>query len=68
MDRGKRKPKVVDLAAAHYDDPEEAAKKIVRTAHQKGSEDNLTAMVPCKPVANTRLLTARGVWNEGIFS
>jgi len=36
---------VIDLACGHLDDPEEAAKKIVRTAHQKGSEDNLTAMV-----------------------
>jgi serine/threonine protein phosphatase PrpC/cold shock CspA family protein len=36
---------VIDLAASHFDDAEEAAKKIVRTAHQKGSEDNLTAMV-----------------------
>merc|ERR1711937_674397 len=36
---------VVDLVCSHPDDPEEASKKIVRTAHQKGSEDNLTAMV-----------------------
>lgn len=36
---------VVDLALKHTDDPEEAAKTIVRTAFQKGSDDNLTAMV-----------------------
>lgn len=35
----------VDLALKHVTDPEEAAKNIVRTAFQKGSEDNITAMV-----------------------
>jgi len=36
---------VVDLAAKHWKNPEEAAKTIVRTAFQKGSDDNLTALV-----------------------
>jgi len=36
---------VVDLALKHWDDPEAASKNIVRTAFQKGSDDNLTAVV-----------------------
>lgn len=36
---------VVDCAAKHWDDPEEAAKNIVRSAFQKGSDENLTALV-----------------------
>lgn len=36
---------VVDLAAKHYTDPEEASKNIVRTAFKKGTEDNITAQV-----------------------
>lgn len=36
---------VVDLAIKHWEDPDEAAKKIVRTAYNKGSEDNLTVLV-----------------------
>eukprot|EP00415_Alexandrium_ostenfeldii_P004258 UN4258 len=36
---------VVDCAGKHWDDPEEAAKNIVRTAFQKGSDENLTALV-----------------------
>lgn len=36
---------VVDLAGKHWSDPEEASKNIVRTAFQKGSDDNLTAVV-----------------------
>ena len=37
---------IVDLAMAHWRDPEAAAKNIVRTAFGKtGSEDNLTALV-----------------------
>lgn len=36
---------VVDLALKHWSDPEEASKSIVRTAYQKGSDDNLTALV-----------------------
>jgi serine/threonine protein phosphatase PrpC len=36
---------VVDLALKHWDDPNEAATKIVRTAYNRGSEDNLTALV-----------------------
>jgi len=36
---------VVDLAKAHWEDPVEAAKNIVRTAFKKGSEDNLTVLV-----------------------
>ena len=33
---------LVDLAMKYWDDPDEAAKNIVRTAYKKGSEDNLT--------------------------
>jgi protein phosphatase 1L len=36
---------VVDLALKHWEDPDEAAKTIVRTAYKKGSEDNLTVLV-----------------------
>jgi len=36
---------VVDLALKHWDDPEEAAKSVVRTAYQRGSDDNLTVLV-----------------------
>lgn len=36
---------VVDLASAHWDDPEAASKHIVRTAFKKGADGNLTAMV-----------------------
>lgn len=36
---------VVDCAGKHWDDPEEAAKNVVRTAFQKGSDENLTALV-----------------------
>jgi len=36
---------IVDLALKHWEDPDEAAKKIVRTAYNKGSEDNLTCLV-----------------------
>lgn len=36
---------VVDLAMKHWDDPDEAAKNIVRTAYKRGSEDNLTVLV-----------------------
>lgn len=36
---------VVDLALKKWEDPEEAAKSIVRTAYQKGSDDNLTVLV-----------------------
>lgn len=36
---------VVDLASKYWQDPEEAAKNVVRTAFQRGSDDNLTAVV-----------------------
>lgn len=36
---------VVDLASEYWQDPEEAAKNIVRTAFKKGADHNLTAMV-----------------------
>jgi len=36
---------VIDCAGKHWDDPEEAAKNIVRSAFQKGSDENLTALV-----------------------
>merc|ERR1739841_68548 len=36
---------VVDMALKHWEDPEEAAKNVVRTAYKRGSEDNLTVLV-----------------------
>ncbi|KAK3256622.1 hypothetical protein CYMTET_34239, partial [Cymbomonas tetramitiformis] len=36
---------VIDLAGEHWGDPNEAAAAVVRTALQKGSQDNLTAQV-----------------------
>merc|ERR1712110_715277 len=36
---------VVECAGRYWDDPEEAGKNIVRTAFQKGSDENLTALV-----------------------
>lgn len=36
---------VIDCASKHWDDSEEAAKNVVRTAFQKGSDENLTALV-----------------------
>lgn len=36
---------VVDLALRHWDNPEEAAKNIVRSAYKRRSEDNLTVLV-----------------------
>jgi len=36
---------VVDAASKHWTDPEEAAKNVVRTAFQKGSDENLTALI-----------------------
>eukprot|EP00931_Biecheleriopsis_adriatica_P065733 TRINITY_DN40212_c0_g1_i1.p1 TRINITY_DN40212_c0_g1~~TRINITY_DN40212_c0_g1_i1.p1 ORF type:complete len:660 (+),score=152.86 TRINITY_DN40212_c0_g1_i1:91-2070(+) len=36
---------VVDMAMRHWQDPEEAAKNIVRSAYKRGSEDNLTVLV-----------------------
>mmetsp|Transcript_59293 Transcript_59293/g.105406 ORF Transcript_59293/g.105406 Transcript_59293/m.105406 type:complete len:658 (-) Transcript_59293:58-2031(-) len=36
---------VIDLALRHWNDAEEAAKNIVRTAYKRGSEDNLTVLV-----------------------
>ncbi|CAE7323556.1 WIN2, partial [Symbiodinium pilosum] len=36
---------VIDCASKHWDDSEEAAKNIVRTAFQAGSDENLTALV-----------------------
>ncbi|CAK0890570.1 unnamed protein product [Prorocentrum cordatum] len=36
---------VVDCAGKHWNDPEEAAKNVVRSAFQKGSDENLTALV-----------------------
>ncbi|CAE8644006.1 unnamed protein product [Polarella glacialis] len=36
---------VIDCAGKHWGDAEEAAKNIVRTAFQRGSDENLTALV-----------------------
>lgn len=36
---------IVDAAGKNWDDPEEAAKTVVRTAFQKGSDESVTAMV-----------------------
>lgn len=36
---------IIDCAGRHWEDPEEAAKNVVRTAFQKGSDENLTALV-----------------------
>lgn len=36
---------VVDLALKHWSSPEDAAKAIVRTAYQRGSDDNLTVLM-----------------------
>lgn len=36
---------VIDCAGKHWNDPEEAAKNVVRSAFQKGSDENLTALV-----------------------
>jgi len=36
---------VVDLAMKHWNDPEAAAKEVVRTAYKKRSDDNLTVVV-----------------------
>jgi len=36
---------VVDLAMRYWEDPEEAAKNVVRSAYKRGSEDNLTVLV-----------------------
>lgn len=61
---------VVDCAGRHWDDPEEAAKNIVRTAFQKGSDENLTALVvqfgwadktTPKYIEKRRQLAAQGV-------
>jgi len=61
---------VVDCAARHWDDPEEAAKNVVRTAFQKGSDENLTALViqfgwadknTPKYIEKRRQLAAQGV-------
>lgn len=61
---------VVDCASVHWDDAEEAAKNIVRTAFQKGSDENLTAMVlqfgwqdknTPKYIEKRKALVARGI-------
>jgi len=61
---------VVDCASKHWDDAEEAAKNIVRTAFQKGSDENLTAMViqfgwqdanTPKYIEKRKVLVARGI-------
>jgi len=61
---------IVDAASKHWDDAEEAAKTIVRTAFQKGSDENLTAMViqfgwqdknTPKYIEKRKVLVARGI-------
>lgn len=61
---------IVDAASKHWDDAEEAGKNIVRTAFQKGSDENLTAMViqfgwqdknTPKYIEKRKALVARGI-------
>jgi len=61
---------IIDAASKHWDDSEEAAKNIVRTAFQKGSDENLTAMViqfgwqdknTPKYIEKRKALVARGI-------
>eukprot|EP00929_Paragymnodinium_shiwhaense_P036454 TRINITY_DN19535_c0_g1_i2.p1 TRINITY_DN19535_c0_g1~~TRINITY_DN19535_c0_g1_i2.p1 ORF type:complete len:342 (-),score=59.91 TRINITY_DN19535_c0_g1_i2:141-1166(-) len=61
---------VIDLASAHWEDAEAAAKSIVRTAFNKGADENLTAMViqfgwadkdAKKLLERRRILAMRGV-------
>ena len=61
---------VIDCASKHWDDSEEAAKNVVRTAFQKGSDENLTALVvqfgwadkhTPKYIEKRRQLVAQGV-------
>lgn len=61
---------IVDCASRHWDNAEEAAKNIVRTAFQKGSDENLTAMViqfgwqdkhTPKYIEKRKQLVARGI-------
>eukprot|EP00930_Biecheleria_cincta_P072310 TRINITY_DN5971_c0_g2_i2.p1 TRINITY_DN5971_c0_g2~~TRINITY_DN5971_c0_g2_i2.p1 ORF type:complete len:511 (+),score=108.45 TRINITY_DN5971_c0_g2_i2:510-2042(+) len=61
---------IVDCAGRHFDDPEEAAKNVVRTAFQKGSDENLTALVvqfgwadksTPKYLEKRRMMAAQGV-------
>jgi len=61
---------IVDCASKHWDDSEEAAKNIVRTAFQKGSDENLTALViqfgwqdksTPKYIEKRKALVARGI-------
>jgi protein phosphatase 1L len=61
---------IVDSAGKHWDDAEEAGKNIVRTAFQKGSDENLSAMViqfgwqdknTPKYIEKRKALVARGI-------
>lgn len=61
---------IVDSASKHWDDAEEAGKNIVRSAFQKGSDENLTAMViqfgwqdknTPKYIEKRKALVARGI-------
>jgi|ERR1712194_831682 len=61
---------IVDAASKHWDDSEEAGKNIVRTAFQKGSDENLSAMViqfgwqdknTPKYIEKRKALVARGI-------
>ncbi|PHJ15088.1 protein phosphatase 2c domain-containing protein, partial [Cystoisospora suis] len=35
---------VVEIVARHVDDPQEAASRVIKTAFERGSQDNLTAI------------------------
>lgn len=61
---------VIDRASKYWDNPEEAAKSIVRAAFQSGSDDNLTAVViqfgwtdkgAPKFIANRQAMVAQGL-------
>merc|ERR1711920_614239 len=67
---------VVECAGRYWDDPEEAGKNIVRTAFQKGSDENLTALViqfgwadknTPRFIEKRRLLAAQGADGGDLF-
>lgn len=49
---------VVDIISAHLHDPDEATSKVVKAAFDKGSQDNLTAMLVVFHTAEMATATA----------